>query len=403
MRALFAFFALTAAFMAGCVDSEPTEDIPERILTTAEIPAEITGFGLSTTLDVPGGGQGLWIHDGYLYRTNGADLHVIDVADPMNPVIVGALEGIGARDVDIVVWDRTYAVLAGSSQGVHVVDVTDPADPTLVTTMVLPSAGVHNLAAVPGTPYVYSSGASLQNKRIDILDLTDPTTPLVHTFPIPATMNGIPVESDGCHDITVRADLARAYCAGGGGMYTGAGGETFIWDITDPLQPVWLSMLDDPRIKYHHQAFVNDEGTILIVNDEFIAPNCHRAETPLPGALDPQVPFAAAWVYDVSDESNPVMRSFVQNPAGTFDDEGGLDPTINCGSHFGDQIPGHQKFVMGWYQGGTMLVSYDDPDNPEIIDILDPSASTWDARVAQGHVFHSGSALQVTDFLGPQD
>lgn len=397
---------LAGISLAGCLSETPEPETEDDATSDREaMPVAwepVTAFGAISSVDIPnGGGQGIWITGDTLYVTNGGDLHVYDATDRLEPVLVGSLEDVGARDVDIMEWQgRTYALLAGSGLGMHIVDVTDGANPTLVTTMVLPSAGVHNLAVVEGTPFVYSSGASGQERRIDVLDLTEPANPTVHTFPIPLTMQGRPIQSDGCHDISVRVDLGRAYCAGGGGYYTAGGGESFIWDISeDPTNPVWLGVMDDPRIAYHHQAFANESGELLIVNDEFIAPNCHRAESPLPGAFDPQVPTGAAWVWDISDETSPVLRSVVQNPAGTLDEEGNPDPTINCGSHFGDAIPNENKFVMGWYQGGTMLVSYEDPDNPVILDILEPDGSTWESMVHERYVYHSSSTLQVTPFV----
>lgn len=402
MRSLFVAAACMAAALAGCLaDGPATSDVELPEEDAPSILGPVSGFGDAVSLELPAGGQGTWIHEGILYHTNGQDLHLVDVSDPTAPALLGSLDGIGARDVDILEQDgRILAFLAGSSRGMHVVDATDPSEPELITTVHMPSAGVHNLAAVPGTPYVYVSGSSGPARAIDVLDVTDPYDPVVHTFSIPATMRGVPVESDGCHDITVRVDLDRAFCAGGGGMYTGLGGETFIWDISEeaggPTDPTWVSMMDDPRIKYHHQAFANADGTLLIVNDEFIAPNCLRVETPLPGALDPQVPFAAAWVWDISDGSEPRMLSFVQNPATA---EAPAPEHANCGSHFGDLLPDQERFVMGWYGGGTMLVDFTKPEDPQILDILAPQGATWDARYADGHVFHSSGDLLVTPLL----
>ncbi len=402
----YAPLMLMVAGLAGCLSSgapQQTDTPVDHAQAIQPFLANLTGFGPSFIHEMDGGGQGIWIHEDILYWTNGGDLVLADVSNATHPVTLGTLPGVGARDVDVLEWNgRTYAVLAGSGRGVHIVDATNPERPSLVTTVPLPSAGVHNLAAVPGTPYIYSSGASGQTKRIDVLDISDVDNPTVHTFPIPATIGGVPVESDGCHDITVRVDLERAYCAGGGGTYTGLGGETFIWDISQaaggPTNPTWVSMMDDARIKYHHQALANADGTILIVDDEhIIANNCVHQDTPLPGALDPQVPTGAAWVWDISDEANPVLRSFVQNPD-TFEEESG-DPRVNCGSHFGDIILGQQAFVMGWYTGGTLMVSFEDPDNPEILDIEPAAGSTWDARYYNGHIFHAGGDLVVTQLV----
>ncbi len=424
MRALLVLGLLSLTVLAGCMDDTPPAAgrTPEAHGPVGNSPfnGTLSAFGETFGFEMPGDGQGIWIHDDVLLWTNGQDLYLADVSDPEAIVMLGNLTGLGARDVDVLDWNgRTYAALAGSGRGVHLIDITDPADPIFINTTQMPSAGVHNLAAIAGTPYIYSSGASgvpgaqaavgQGSGKVDVLDITDPSSPVIHTFVIPAIIGATPVESDGCHDISVRADLARAYCAGGGGRYYGAGGETFIWDISDPLDPIWLAAIDDPRIKYHHQAFVNDGGDILIINDEYVGPflpgvpvganNCFDAGLPLVGSED-QIPTAAAWVYDISDEANPVQMAFIQNDAG-WDGEG-LPPSPaegNCGSHFGDLVTGQEAFVMGWYQGGTILVDFSDPADPVILDIEPADGSHWDSRYWRGHVYHAGADLVVSTLV----
>lgn len=401
MRWIIGLFVITA--LAGCLNAEDTPGTVEESDPITEDLDRRSAVSLQAGWEhvLPGGGQGIWVHEGLLYSTNGADLHIVDVSDPTAPADLGALEGVGARDVDVLEWDGVlYAVLAGSGRGMHVVDVSDPTEPVLATTVELPSAGVHNLATVPGTPYIYSSGASA-TRQIDVLDITDIDNPVVHTFDIPAIMNGVELNSDGCHDISVRVDLGRAYCAGGGGQYQTGGGETFIWDISeDPTDPVWVNFVDDDRIVYNHQAFVDDAGHYLIVNDENLGPNCVSADLPgLPSTEDPQVPFAAAWVWDISDESDPVLRGLLQNDAVTR--HATTDPALlvqdaNCGSHFGDLVRGTQQFVMGWYGGGTLLIDFSNPEEMKVIDYHEATGSTWDTRYFDGHVYHSSGDLQVT-------
>ncbi len=416
MRWIFAL--LVAGMMAGCAEQSdaaaPTEPEDPGFYTgqlgELVVPEAFTHFGETLAYETNRSGQGIWVEEGVLFSTNGRDLHIFDVRDPQNVTLLGALEDLpGARDVDVLTWnDHRLAVVAGSGQGMHIIDVADPEAPVMLTSTEVLSAGVHNLAAVDGTPYVYVAGASGERK-IDVVDLTDPYNPTISFFLMPESMTvngvpGVPLNSNGCHDITVRVDLARAYCAGGGSQYMSGGGESFIWDITEVKAPKWLAAIDDPRLIYHHQAFVNDDGTRLIINDEYIgayqigagANNCFRADTPLPGDAE-QVPFAAAWIYDISDETSPQYLSFVQNPAGWSGD--GLPPSPvegNCGAHFGDIIAGHDAFVMGWYQGGTVLVDFTDGANPVVLDVSPPAGSTWDSMYYDGWVYHSSGDLVLT-------
>ncbi len=415
---------LLVASLAGCLSGPATEEEPPAPTTPVDpviSDGHISGFGDTYGFALPGGGQGIWVHGDILYWTNGADLFLVDVSDPLAPVELGNITEIGARDVDIIEWQNvTYAALAGSGRGMHIVDVSDPMNPALVSTTDMPSAGVHNLAVVPGTPFIYSSGASgvpgaqsavgQGDGKIDVLDITDPFNPSVHTFLIPAIIGTTPIESDGCHDISVRVDLGLAFCAGGGGRYYGSGGETFIWDISDdPTDPAWLAAIDDPRIKYHHQAFANDDGSLLIIDDEYVGPyigalpvesnNCYDANVPMIEDED-QIPLAAAWIYDISDRASPQQLSFVQNPSG-FDGDGIPANPIegNCGSHFGDLVAGHEAFVMGWYEGGTMLVDFSDPADPVVLDLEPADGSHWDSRYWNGYVYHAGDDLVITPLI----
>ncbi len=412
---------LLLASLAGCVSEDVPDDdpiAPSQPIVNEPYNGTLSGFGEASIFEMPGGGQGIWVHENILYWTNGADLWIADVTDPAHPVMLGNVTEVGARDVDIIEWQgRTYAALAGSGRGMHLVDVTDPAMPEFVTTVDMPSAGVHNLAVVPGTPYIYSSGASGvpgatgaapdRDGKIDVLDITDPQNPVVSTFLIPPVVGETVVESDGCHDISVRSDLGLAFCAGGGGRYFGSGGETFIWDISeDPRDPVWLSAIDDPRIKYHHQAFANTAGDVLILDDEYVGPlvagganNCFDANVPMVDDED-QIPLAAAWLYDISDPSAPELLAFVQNPSGWDGD--GVPPNPaegNCGSHFGDLIQGQEAFVMGWYEGGTLMVDFSNPADPVVVDVQPADQSHWDSRYWKGHIYHAGADLVVTPLI----
>lgn len=386
--------------LAGCIGA--TDDAPGADTAGAEnpaadepadpgLPATITGLEESTTISTKGGGTGLWIDhdDDLLFSTNGGGgLVTVDVSDPENPETLDTLTDQYARDVNVMEQDgRRYAVLAASDEGVVIVNATDPANLTKVSTTQVPP-GSHNIVVVPGESIIYNADGG---GKVWGLDASNPADPEVFSFPIPQSMDGQPVTSDGCHDISVRVDLGLAFCAGGGTRYGQGGGETFIWDITKSYKdPEWVSMIDDPRIFYHHQAIANEAGDVLVLNDEFIAPNCFRQEA---GPVTAQTPTASAWFWDISDPENPQQLSHVQHP---LPDE----PAQNCGSHFGDVIDGRNKLVMGWYQGGTMMVDFSSPEDPTILDIAQPEGSTWDARYHEGHVYTGSGEVQVLDVVG---
>lgn len=406
-RRLPLLVAVVAALaVAGCVGvgddpgadaadaGPPTDDVP----ADPTLPAAIAGLETSGTVSTEGSGTGIWIDhdDDLLFSTQGTGgLTIVDVSDPEDPQVLSSFTKQYARDVDVLEQDGyRYAALAASGEGIVLMNATDPTEPEIASTTELPS-GAHNLAVVPGTSIVYNSGAG---DAIHGIDAADPADPEPFSFPIPETVDGHPVTSNGCHDISPRPDLGLAFCAGGGSRYMQGGGETFVWDIRDdPKDPEWVSLIDDQRIVYHHQAIANAAGDVLVINDEFVGyppayvgPNCLREEV---GPATVQVPSANAWFVDISDPANPEILSHVSRPTPE-------EPRQNCGSHFGDVVGDRNKLVMGWYDGGTMLVDFEDPANPSILDIAEPEGSTWDARYHEGHVYTGSGDVQILDIVG---
>ncbi len=391
--------------LVGCIgaiedepDAEAIQEQSQEGVPPIELPDQITGFEELVSIETDGGGTGIWIdeaRDLLLSANGGAGFQLYDIQDPENASLVGSLsvdmegEDLYARDVDLLHVDGDPLAVLAAGSAIHVVDITDPREPVLLATADEHTA--HNVAAVPGTPYVYSStGVGLQGKLsnpvVPVLDLSTPSEPIWHEIPIPATVNGLPVQSDGCHDITVRMDLGMAYCAGGGTWYRNGGGESFIWDIhQDPLTPDWVGIIDNPSIIYHHQALASHDGDLLFINDEHIESNCHRVDA---GPASVGQTTAAMWAYDISDPSNPELLSWVQA-------DGPEDLETNCGSHFGDLVEDRDVLVWGWYAGGILLIDVGDPSNPVILDQVPPDGSTWDARYHAGHVYGSSGNVQV--------
>lgn len=384
---------LAASVMSGCVTTqtpatEPTE-LDEASAAPVLLPDPITAFEVLPGVTLDGGGNGIAIDEARSLVFNsraGGGFAIVDVSRPDHPELLGTNGEVGnIRDVDVVRWNNTtFAVASASDDGIHVLDTTDPTDPRLVATA--DTYASHTLTWLPGTPYVYNSNGFLPDRLIPVLDLSDPANPVDHVIEIPLTVAGLPVQSDGCHDITVRPDLGLAFCAGGGSFYTAGGGETLILDISeDPLAPTFIGVVDNPSIMYHHQALASEDGTLLFINDEFIAPNCQGGDLPMLGSRGQTT--AAMWIYDIEDPTAPELVSWVQPNSN--------EPVVNCGSHFGDLVDGTDYVVWGWYQGGTVLIDVSDPGMPRIVDRVAPSGSVWEARYHAGVVYGSASELDV--------
>jgi hypothetical protein len=392
--------------VVGCIGSSGTgapaeaanaTDPATNESSTSPLPEDITGLAELDTVSTEGSGTGIWIdeqRDVLVSANGGGGLQLYDVSDADNVTKLGSVGDLSARDADILRYDgTTYAILAGSSEGIHVVDIDDPSEPEHVVSA--DKYGAHNVASVPGTPYIYDATAvgadgKATNPIIPVLDISNPEDPSWTTIDIPAEVNGQPTQSDGCHDVVVRQDLGKAFCAGGGSMYAAGGGETFIWDISDDVtDPVWEGVIDNPSIMYHHQALASEDGDLLMINDEFIAPNCNGASQ---GPVDARQTTASMWVYNISDTQNPQLMDQVQ----VIDE----DQNANCGSHFGDLVDGREMVTWGWYEAGTLLIDISEPSDTEIVDRIDPEGSTWDAKYHDGHVYGSSGDLQVLDIVG---
>lgn len=409
---------LLAASVAGCVatDDSPAIDNPGYEVTgqTFELPATLSGLEETKLVETEASGTGVWIDEErhlLLSAHHGTGLFITDISDPANAQILGSVQDIYGRDVDFMTWNGSkLAIVAGAGQGIHVVNIDDPTDPFLVFSA--EDNPSHNVAVVPGTPYVFNAQPYVRgwigqnvpstpaggigptpldtDRGSTILDISQGTNGTWTDIPFPATWNGVPLTSNGCHDVVVRMDLGLAFCAGGGYEYREGGGETFIWDISeDVLAPKFIGMADNPFIVYHHQAIASEDGNFLYINDEHIFPNCQRAETPL---MDVNQPTAAMWVYDITDRTSPELVSWLQAP----DPSGPVpDPNGNCGSHFGDLVDGTDYLVWGWYQGGTLLIDVSDKNNPTIVAQNTLHGSAWDARYFNGHVYSGASGISI--------
>lgn len=413
LRTLLLAGLLTSLMLAGCLDDAETD--PQvtgnppgpwvgALNTTA--PEVLTGLEMvtQTLLDGEplGPADGVWIHNDMAYLSGPPGLRIVDIRDPANPVVLHeGVEDTSSRDVDILEHPdgRTYAVL--TSGGVKLVDVTDPTTAHVVSVAAISS---HNMAVVPNTTIVYNSisintdlaGEAGGLGKIDIVDFADPEHPEVHEFWFPAviqTRAGVPraVASTTCHDITFNEDRQRAYCAG----VT----DTQIWDISTPLQPTIIQVIDYPLVNIHHGVWDARDGDLLILGDEFAG----AAAGPMCSSTM-QYPTSALWFFDISDIETPTPVDYFQVEWDSISGES--QNTALCTTHFGTLVAGHEAMVMGWYSAGSVLVDFGgvqfDPDfgGARQIDHFRPDGdvNTWEAREYKGHIF-TGDTQRGMDIL----
>lgn len=400
--ALTALLVFVALALAGCLAAEgPNVDTQDPLAGAGdgadhegfELPETITGLRTVAQVEHDSAG-GLWVRDGFAYVSGlGSGFFIVDVRDPGNATKVASLteaadgDPLSARDVDLLDIpapngtdgpDRTIAALAQGNSRMHFIDVTDPAAPVALSVLDV-GQPVHNLAVVPNTTLVYNSRSlgDVAEPGIDIVDAADPADPeVVARWTFPRVAAGSPIVTTGCHDITVYADPARAYCAG----VT----QTYIMDVSDPMEPVIEGVITNPLVNIHHTAIPTDDHDLLLVGDEYggaAAPACFGYEdtgTPL-GPVS--TPTGALWFYDISTPTAPVLQGYLSAPTPS---EGPLSSP--CTAHFGDFVGDRPLYAMSWYTAGLLLVDFEDPTNPFIVDQTLEDRNLWDVRYWNGHL-----------------
>ncbi len=388
--------ALILAPLSGCVGDDESQPV-ELPRLPIELPDEITGMEFVTRA-VESPGQGIWLHEDRAYVTGPSGLRILDVTDPGMPVLLAEdIPDTASRDVDIMEHPngQLYAVLTAGGV-VKLVDVTDPSQAEVVSQTTLCS---HNMAVVPNTTVVYSSwslchatdAGMVSAGDIEIIDFADPKNPVSTLFefpPVAITEGGVPrpVTATSCHDVTFNVELARAYCAGIS--------DTLIWDITDPLAPVIIQVIDWPGTNIHHAVWDARGGDLLILGDEFAgvaAPSPPCSET----VSDPT---SALWFFDISDLASPTPVGYFQIEWEQLNSDTGDTPRY-CSTHFGTLVEDRDMLVMGWYSAGTVLIDFSDPaDARQVAHYIGSGTNTWEARYHNGHVF-TGDAGRGMDIL----
>jgi len=171
------------------------------------------------------------------------DLHILDIADPANPVYVASFDIFG-RALGIDMMDH-YAVVVGT-QGLYVIDVQTPSDPQLVG----------QWGAIGGENVVISGHYAYVTKFLEglfIYDLIDPYSPQrVGGYNCPGTTN----------DVFIKDNYAyiaeRAY-----GL--------IILEISDPTDPRFVYRYDTPAyalevVVIDSLAYLADYWSLEIIN-----------------------------------------------------------------------------------------------------------------------------------------
>jgi hypothetical protein len=286
--------------------------------------------------------------------------------------------------------------------------VTDPNDRDNVYIYVSGSAGVRSPSEMPGC----STGAVAQNPntaefRIEVIQipLANPEQARIVTSPrIFSDLSAAPrrTEETGgggggrgggaagprpgptqCHDITVYPAIGL-----GGGA---CGGYGILLDIRDPRNPRRLSAVADTNMSAWHSVTFNNDGTKILFSDEWgggTQPRCRAGD---------RREWGADAIY-LLENGRMTPRSYYKLPAPQTELE-------NCVAHNGSliPIPGRDVMVQAWYQGGTSVFDWTDPNNPKEIAFFDRGPQNPNQLVASGHwssYWYNGLIYSSEEFRG---
>lgn len=243
-------------------------------------------------------------------------------------------------------------------EGVHVFDISDPTDPVLVGS-VETVCGSHTVTAAPDLAnnrlIVYSNSSSSACPWIDVVEvpLDDPgSASLIATKPLAGIAS--------CHDMGVILGEANlAACAGGTGVS--------VFDIGDNAtpggslaNPQFLYSIAEPGVTVGHSAAFTWDGQVIVLGHEpggGVAAECE--------ATDPDVK-KSLFFYD-SATGAKLGQWTLPRPQSA---------TENCTLHNYNVVPlrsGRYVLVHGSYQSGTSVVDFTDPANPVEVAWSDPA------------------------------
>jgi hypothetical protein len=264
-------------------------------------------------------------------------------------------------------------VVPAGFEGVHVFDVSDPVDPVLVGAVELP-CGSHTLTGARDGDrlIVYSNNSSSTGCTggdpagdfIDVLQvpLDDPAgASLLRREPLEGPLTAI---ATGCHDAgLILGEANLLACASADAIN--------VFDVGNQggslADPEFLFTVTEPGVgqagtngRWHSASFTWD-GEVLVAGWEpggGAEPECETADPP----VDKSVFF-----YDARTGTKLGQWTLPRGQDGVAE---------NCTIHNYDVVPVEDRYVLvsGNYQAGTWVTDFTDPANPVTLGYSDPPA-----------------------------
>jgi hypothetical protein len=338
-------------------------------------------------IDCPGGGQ-VWVQGntlfvGHMRNPRGTTLY--DISDPKAPKELAAIDMPAgwhshkvrvANDIMVVNHERLGEGDPDFGGGLGIYDVSNPSKPRLLTKWKTAGSGVHRYSFDGRYVYLSPTVEGYVGNITMILDLKDPAKPVeVGRWWIPGqwTAGG---------EAYPWTDYVRPRCHHplrlGNRLYVSYWHHGFfILDIEDMSKPKLISALNTSSSFPHptHTALPMPQmiknRKVMVVADEDVA------------KLYPSAP-AFTWVYDISDERNPLPISTFQVP-GLDKDGSPQEPFTGCHQP-SERLTGGTVLPFAWFAQGLRLVDIADPFAPKEVGHFLPDVPSGLDRMSSNDV-----------------
>lgn len=228
------------------------------------------------------------------YNCKGAFIY--DITNPDSPVIANWYNpGNNQQFLEAIVIGSVAYFGSGSGGGVHIVNVADPYNPSLLGRVTSSSGGgfdsVHEIVVFKqGTDTLLVENFNgFSSKNLKIINVTNPAAPVL-------VRDIVPTEPLWVHSIHIRGD--RMITSGWGSSTSRA--RTEIYDIANLVSrsPVLLGYIEDPSSSVTngnsmHSTWTSEDGTLL-----YSAREVTQSNGTSPGDIR---------IYDIRDPAQPLL------------------------------------------------------------------------------------------------
>lgn len=338
-------------------------------------------------IDCAGGGQ-VWVDGDVLYighmrPPSGTTL--VDISDPRNPRKIATIpvppgwhsHKVRAQDGLMLINHERFGQEgpAEFGGGIAIYDTSDPANPRQISKWMTGGKGVHRYDFDGRYAYISPTADGFVGNIVMILDLIDPENPVeVGRWWIPGQNVGAgevyPWENyvqPRCHHPLRMGD--RLYVS-----YWHHG--MFILDISDMSRPRAIAHVNTSP------SFPHPTHTCLPIPQKLMGRNIMVVADEDVAKLRPHAP-SFAWVYDITDETNPLSISTFQVPG--IDPDGAPQPPMT-GCHQPSERFAGSIIPFAWFAQGLRLVDIADPFHPKEVGHFLPDAPDGADRASSNDV-----------------